>query len=217
MITIYHLSASRSERLIWLMEELGEPYELQVFQRLPSMEAPPQYRALHPMPMSPMIRDGDEVLIESGAIVEHILQRYGKGRLEPRADSADRARYIQWMHFSEGTAMNGMMSEALVRMCSEDAVRGPLFGSLRGRNDRMMDYLDQELALRPYFAGAEFTAADLMMSFIFPVYERFLQRPLAPYPNIVNYMRRIEVRPAYAKAMALANPEAATERRETAV
>jgi glutathione S-transferase len=208
MVTIFHLSESRSERLIWLMEELGEPYELCQFNRLPTMEAPPEYRALHPMGTSPMIRDGEDVLIESGAIVEHLMGRYGGGRLQPAPNSPDRVRYVQWLHFAEGMAMSGLMNEALLLMAGGENAASPVTAMLRSRNDRMMRYIDGELEHRPFFAGADFTAADLMMTFIFPVYRRFLQRPLTPYPHIVRYVNRIEARPAYIKAMALANPGA---------
>jgi len=206
MITVYHLSESRSERIIWLLEELATPYELTEFKRLPNMEAPPEYRAMHPMGTSPMIGDNGEVLIESGAIVEHILERYGEGRLEPAAGSPQRTLYLQWLHFSEGMAMSGLMNEALLLMCGVDREKSNVLDSLRRRNDRMMAYIDTELGRRRYFAGEVFTAADIMMTFIFPVYARFLQRPLAPYPNSSRYMRDIEGRPAYQRAMARANP-----------
>jgi glutathione S-transferase len=206
MITIYHLSESRSERQVWLMEELGEPYEFKEFKRQPNMEAPPDYRALHPMGTSPMIRDGDQVLIESGAITEYILERYGRGRLEPKQGTPERVRYLQWMHFSEGMAMSGMMNEALILMCGVDGATSPVVKMLRSRNDRMFEWINLELGRRPYFVGDEFTAADIMMTFIFPVYERFLQRPLTPFPNIQRYMELIEQRPAYQRAMTRANP-----------
>jgi len=210
MLTVYHLSESRSERIVWLLEELSTPYELIEFKRLvPSMEAPPEYRALHPMGTSPMIGDDGRVLIESGTIVEYILERYGNGRLVPPVNTPERTRYLQWMHFSEGMAMSGLMNEALLLMNGADPAQSSILGSLRRRNDRMMDYIDGELGRSSYFAGDEFSAADIMMTFIFPVYIRFLQRPLAPYPNAVQYMHRIEGRPAYARAMARANPNGA--------
>jgi len=206
MITVYHLSESRSERIIWLLEELATPYELTEFKRLPNMEAPPEYRALHPMGTSPMIGDNGEVLIESGAIVEYLLERYGAGRLEPAPGSPQRTLYLQWLHFSEGMAMSGLMNEALLLMGGVNREQSHILDSLRRRNDRMMAYIDTELGRRRYFVGEEFTAADIMMTFIFPVYTRFLQRPLTPYPNSIRYMRDIEARPAYQRAMARANP-----------
>src|SRR6202012_3370542 len=101
MLTVYHLSTSRSERIIWLMEELGEPYELVKFQRV-NMRSPPEMKGIHPLNKSPTVRDGDLVLIESGGIVEHIVEKYGKGRLAPPRGSDDHGRYLQWMHFAEG-------------------------------------------------------------------------------------------------------------------
>jgi glutathione S-transferase len=210
MITVYHLSESRSERIVWLLEELLVPYELVEFKRLvPSMEAPPEYRALHPMGTSPMIGDDGQILVESGAIVEYVLERYGSGRLVPARKTPEHTRYVQWMHFSEGMAMSGLMNEALLRMAGADAAQAPVLGSLRRRNDRMMDYIDDELGKNRYFAGDEFSAADIMMTFIFPVYIRFLQRSLAPYPNAVQYLHRIGGRPAYERAMSRANPNRA--------
>jgi glutathione S-transferase len=207
VITVYHLSESRSERIVWLLEELSLPYDFIEFTRLvPSMEAPPEYRALHPMGTSPMVRVDGHVLIESGAIVEYILQQYGNGRLEPSRGTAEYVRYLQWMHFSEGMAMSGLMNEALLLMNGADPAVSSIIGSLRRRNDRMMDYINNELGQWRYFAGAEFTAADLMMSFIFPVYIRFLQRSLEPYKNIMRYVQEVESRPAYERAMARANP-----------
>jgi len=209
-VTVYHLSESRSERIVWLLEELSTPYELVEFKRLvPSMEAPPEYRALHPMGTSPMIGDDGQILIESGTIVEYILERYGSGRLVPPRKTPEHTRYLQWMHFSEGMAMSGLMNEGLLLMNGADPAQSSILGSLRRRNDRMMDYIDGELGRSRYFAGDEFSAADIMMTFIFPVYIRFLQRPLAPYPNIAQYLHRIEARPAYERAMGRANPNGA--------
>ena len=209
-IIVYHLSESRSERIVWLLEELCAPYELIEFKRLvPSMEAPPEYRALHPMGTSPMIGDDGQILIESGTIVEYILERYGSGRLVPPRKTPEHTRYLQWMHFSEGMAMSGLMNEGLLLMNGADPAQSSILGSLRRRNDRMMDYIDGELGRSRYFAGDEFSAADIMMTFIFPVYIRFLQRPLAPYPNIAQYLHRIEARPAYERAMGRANPNGA--------
>jgi glutathione S-transferase len=209
-VTVYHLSESRSERIVWLLEELSTPYELVEFKRLfPSMEAPPEYRALHPMGTSPMIGDDGQILIESGTIVEYILERYGSGRLVPPRKTPEHTRYLQWMHFSEGMAMSGLMNEGLLLMNGADPAQSSILGSLRRRNDRMMDYIDGELGRSRYFAGDEFSAADIMMTFIFPVYIRFLQRPLAPYSNIAQYLHRIEGRPAYERAMGRANPNGA--------
>jgi glutathione S-transferase len=166
-VTVYHLSESRSERIVWLLEELSTPYQLVEFKRLvPSMEAPPEYRALHPMGTSPMIGDDGQILIESGTIVEYILERYGSGRLVPPRKTPEHTRYLQWMHFSEGMAMSGLMNEGLLLMNGADPAQSSILGSLRRRNDRMMDYIDGELGRSRYFAGDEFSAADIMMTFM---------------------------------------------------
>jgi glutathione S-transferase len=209
MITIYHLNTSRSERVIWLMEELGLEYKLEKFQREPGMEAPASLRAIHPLGKAPVIRDGDTVMIESGAIVEYIIQRHGGGRLAVPVASADYPRYLQWLHFAEGSAM----TQFLVHLFLGGFVPGvdqtsPWVARTKERSTGMLKYIDSELGARPYFAGQEFTAADLMMMFPFFIAKNFLQLDFAPYANIAAYLQRIEKRPAYQKAMAIANPPA---------
>lgn len=207
MITIYHLENSRSERMIWLMEELGLPYDLQRFPRDPSMMASAAYRALHPLGKSPIIRDGDTVMIESGAIVEYIVNRHGGGRLGVPVDSPDYARYLQWMHFAEGSAM----TQFLVHLFMGGFVPGidqnlPFVQNVKDRSAHLLKFLEGELAGRPYFVGQEFTAADIMMMYCFGMVRGFMRVDLAQYPNIAAYVARIEERPAYRKAMAIANP-----------
>jgi glutathione S-transferase len=209
MITIYHLNTSRSERVIWLMEELGLEYKLEKFQREPGMEAPASLRAIHPLGKAPVIRDGDTVMIESGAIVEYIIQRHGGGGLAVPVASADYPRYLQWLHFAEGSAM----TQFLVHLFLGGFVPGvdqtsPWVARTKERSTGMLKYIDSELGARPYFAGQEFTAADLMMMFPFFIAKNFLQLDFAPYANIAAYLQRIEKRPAYQKAMAIANPPA---------
>ena len=209
MITIYHLNMSRSERIIWLMEELGLEYKLEKFQREPGMEAPASLRAIHPLGKAPVIRDGDTVLIESGAIVEYIIARHGGGKFAVPVNSPDYARYLQWMHFAEGSAM----TQFLLHLFLGGFVPGvdqtsPWVVRTKERTTGLLRYLDSELSARPYFAGAAFTAADLMMMFPFFIAKNFLQLDLSPYKHIASYLERIEQRPAYKKAMAIANPPA---------
>jgi glutathione S-transferase len=209
MITIYHLNMSRSERIIWLMEELGLEYKLEKFQREPSMEAPASLRAIHPLGKAPVIRDGDAVLIESGAIVEYIIQRHGGGKLAVPVNSPDYARYLQWMHFAEGSAMAQFLLHLFLGGFVPGVDQSAAWVVLtKQRTTNLLKYVDSELGVRPYFAGQAFTAADLMMMFPFFIARNFMQLDLTPYPNIVNYLKRIEARPAYQKAMALANPPA---------
>ncbi len=210
MITIYHLNMSRSERIIWLMEELGLPYQLEKFQREPGMEAPQSLRAIHPLGKAPVIRDGDTVLVESGAIVEYIINRHGGGRLAVPADSADYARYIQWMHFAEGSAMMQFLNHLFLsgRFVPGVDQSSPWVARVSGRSIELLKYIDSELVSHPYFAGDNFTAADIMMVFAFGAAKNFLQIDMTPFPNINRYLERIAKRPAYQKAMAIANPPA---------
>lgn len=209
MITIYHLNLSRSERLIWLMEELGLPYKLEKFQRGPDMLAPASLKQVSPLGKAPAIRDGDLTLIESGAIVEYIINKHGGGRLGVPVSSPDYARYLQWIHFAEGSAM----TQFLITLFFGGFIPGidqsqPMVKAFSARTPEMLRFLDSELARSPYFVGNNFTAADLMMNFPFGMLAKFLQYDLTPYPNITAHLARIAARPAYQKAMALADPPA---------
>jgi glutathione S-transferase len=205
MITIYHLSTSRSERIVWLMEELGLEYQLSRHQREPNGAAPDALKAIHPLGKAPLIRDGDTVLAESGAIVDYIVHRHGDDRLAVQPQAAEYARYLYWLHFAEGSLMS-LMLIALVLSRVPDASASPAGTRVLARMKQMLAYVDEELAAGPYFAGAAFTAADVMMLFPFTTMRLFLDYDLAPYPNILAYMKRIEARPAYRRAMARAEP-----------
>jgi len=207
VITIYHLNMSRSERIIWLMEELGLQYKLERFQREPTMLAPASLRAIHPLGKAPIIRDGDTVLIESGAIIEYIIHRHGGSRLAVPVASPEYARYLQWMHFAEGSAMTQFLLQMFLggRMPGVDQ-SSMIVALTKQRTEALLQFLDSELASRHYFVGENFTAADIMMVFPFGMMKNFVQIDLAPYANINRYMERIMMRPAYQKAMAIVNP-----------
>jgi glutathione S-transferase len=206
VITIYHLSSSRSERIIWLMEELGLEYKLELFQREPNGAAPQPMREIHALGKAPAIRDGDTVLAESGAIVDYIVHGHGGGRLAVQPEAAGYARYLYWLHFAEGSLMS-LMLIALVLSRVPEAGASPVTARIRERMKQMLLFVDAELGSGPWFAGADFTAADVMMVFPFTTMRLFLEYDLAPYPNIVAYLQRIEARPAYRKAMSLAGPK----------
>jgi glutathione S-transferase len=206
MITIYHLSTSRSERIVWLMEELGLEYKLELFQREPNGAAPHALKAIHPLGKAPVIRDGDTVLAESGAIVDYIVHRYGGDRLAVQPKAAEYARYLYWLHFAEGSLMS-LALIALVLTRVPEGSTSPAGTRVLARLTQMLSFVDSELANGPYFAGAAFTAADVMMTFPFTTMRLFLDYDLAPFPNILAYLKRIESRPAYQKAMALAGPK----------
>jgi glutathione S-transferase len=203
MITIYHLSTSRSERIIWLMEELGLPYRLESFQREPGGAAPDAFKALHPLGKAPVIRDGEIMLAESGAIVDYIVHRYGDSGFAVQPEAAEYAGYLYWLHFAEGSLMP-LMLMALLLSRVPDGAASPAGARVRVRMQQMLAFVDGKIANTPYFAGSGFTAADIMMLFPFTTMRLFLDYDLAPYPNIVAYMERIKARPAYQKAMALA-------------
>ena len=205
MITVYHLETSRSERVVWLMEELGLDYELKAFPREPSGAAPPPFKEAHPIGKAPVLRDGDTVLAESGAIVDYIVHRHAQGRLALAPGNPAYARYVYWLHFAEGSLMS-LMLIALVLSRIPEASASPVTARIRERMKQMLAFVDSELAAGPWFAGAEFTAADVMMVFPFTTMRLFLDYDLAPYRNILAYLERIAARPAYRKAMSLADP-----------
>ena len=205
MITIYHLETSRSERIVWLMEELGLDYKLDVYPREPTGAAPPSLKAIHPLGKAPVIRDGDTVLAESGAIVEYIVQRHGGGRLAVAPDAPEYPRYIYWMHFAEGSLMS-LQLIALVLSRMPEAKDTPTKKRIHDRLKQMLAFVDGEIAGRAFFVGEAFSAADVMMVFSFTTVLRFLDFDFSPYANILAYLERIEARPAYKRAMDLAGP-----------
>lgn len=206
MIIIYHLEHSRSERVIWLMEELGLPYEVKGFKRTPDMRSEDAYRRIHPFGKSPMIRDGDTLLIESGAIVEYIIHRHGGGRLSVPVDSSDYAAYLQWLHFAEGSAMpqfiRSLFASGFVPGIDPSS---PFAKSSQEATRDMLKFINGELKGKTYFAGSFFTVADLMMAYCFRMPQARLGIDINDYPEFVAWTQRIESRPAYKKAMAIAN------------
>jgi glutathione S-transferase len=187
------------------MEELNEPYELVLFQR-ENMRSPPAMREIHPLAKSPTIRDGDLTIVESGAILEYIVEKYGKGRLAPAKGSDDYGRYLQWMHFCEGSLMPILFQTLRATGGFGGEPTGDL-DALRRNSDRYLDFVESELVGRPYFAGADFTAADIMMTYALRWVDRITD--ITKYPNIKAYRARIAERPTFKKAMALANPPVA--------
>jgi glutathione S-transferase len=206
MITLYHLGTSRSERIIWLLEELRIPYELEAHAREPNGAAPPRFKALHAIGKAPILRDGETLLAESGAIVEYLVRRHGDGRLAPAPQSEDFPRYLYWMHFAEGSLMT-LMIAALVLSRVPEAKDSPAKARLAQRMADMLAFVDRELEGRAWFAGGELTAADIMMVFPFTTMRRYLPYDLSPYANIAAFLQRVEKREPYRKAMALAGPD----------
>ncbi len=208
MITVYHLENSRSERVIWLMEELGLTYTLERFDRQPTMAAPDALKAINPLGKAPMIRDGETVIIESGAILEYITNRNG-GRLAVGVNSHDYGRYLQWMHFAEGSAMARFILNLFVGGFFPGVdPESPLVAMAKHSSIQILDYIEEELGKSPYFAGDEFTAADIMMMYTFGIVRSpIMKTDMTKYPHISAYIARIEARPQYKVAMAIANPK----------
>ena len=207
MLTVHHLGVSQSDRVVWLCEELEIPYELVRYDRDPVTRlAPPEYRALHPFGTAPVITDGDLVLGESAAIIEYIVARYGGGRLVRTVADADFTDYLFWFHFANGSMMPSTMTGLIVGILDGDP-QGEIARSLVSRGDRAFGLAEDRLGKARYFAGEEFTAADIMMLFPLTTMRIFAPRDLAPYPNILAYLQRIGQRPAYRRAMAKADPD----------
>ena len=217
MITVHHLENSRSQRVLWLLEELGLPYEIKRYQRdRKTMLAPPELRAVHPLGKSPVISDGDVVLAESGAIVEYLLERHGQGRLKPAVGTPDWLRYTFWLHFAEGSAMPPLLMKLVFDSVERKApllVR-PIAGAISRQVkalivtpniERHLAYMESELATRPWFAGADFSAADIQMSF--PVEASAARGGLdAAQPHLADFLARIHARPAYQRALERGGP-----------
>lgn len=207
MLRIHHLGRSQSERILWLCEELGVPYELKRYARDPvTILSPPELRALHPLGAAPVIEDDGLLLAESGAVVEYIIAKHGGGRLRLGSDHPDFASFLYWFHFS-----NGNLQPVISRMFwlgrTGLAPDHPVMAAAQGRLDRVMALIEARLGEADWLAGAEFTAADIMSVFSLTTMRLFQPLDLKPYPNILAYLQRIGARPAYARAMARGDPE----------
>lgn len=206
MLVVHHLGKSQSERIPWLCEELGLPYDLTVYTRdAVTMLAPPEYKALHPIGAAPVIDDGAVRLAESGAIMEYILARHGNGRLVPAADHPDFRPYLYWFHFANGTLQPSMGRNMILGRLNLPA-DNPVAAAMKDRLDRAYGLVEARLAESPYLAGDTFTAADIITVFSLTTMRYFLPYDIGPYPAIRNYLARIAARPAYQTAMAKSDP-----------
>lgn len=213
MIIVHHLNNSRSQRVLWLLEELGLPYEIVRYQRDPkTMLAPKELRAVHPLGKSPILQDGDVKLAESGAIVEYLIERYGQGRLRPTVGSSDWLRYVYFLHYAEGSAMPPLllklvfvrMETAPVPFFAKPVARMLAKGAQKAFIDPQLklhlDYLEGEIGKSTWFAGEEFTAADIQMSF--PLEAASSRGGLdTSRPKLHDFLTRIHARPAYQAAL----------------
>jgi|SRR5580704_14598889 glutathione S-transferase len=214
MLVVHHLNNSRSQRILWLLEELGVVYETKLYARdARTLLAPPELRAIHPLGKSPVISDDGTTVAESGAIVEYLLERYGNGRLIPPPRSPERLRYTYWLHFAEGSAMTPLLLKLVFARI--EAAPMPFFAKPVARAlvdkvqstyidpnlARHLDFMEAQLALDGWFAGAEFSAADIQMSF--PVELSRARGGLdEKHPRLLQFLERIHARPAYQRALA---------------
>ncbi|MEO7391377.1 MAG: glutathione S-transferase family protein [Ramlibacter sp.] len=206
MLTVHHLGTSQSERILWLCEELGVPYELKRHERdAVTRLSPPELLALHPMGTAPVIVDEGLVLGESGAIVDYIIAKYGGERLAPGPAHPDHAAYLYWFHFSNATFQPLMGRNMHLHRLALPADH-PLLRSTRGRLDRALALLEERLAGSFFLAGAELTAADIMIVFSLTTMRLFYPLDLSPHPAIRAYLGRIGKREAYRRAMAKGDP-----------
>jgi len=213
MIVVHHLNNSRSQRVLWLLEELGIPYEIKRYQRdAKTMLAPPELRAVHPLGKSPVIQDDGATLAESGAILEYLVERHGNGRLIPAAGTPERLRYTYWMHFAEGSAMPPLLLKLVfnriekgpmpffVRPVARAIAQRAKSTFIQPNIDRNLDFMEGELAKSDWFAGAQFSAADIQMSF--PLEAARARGGLdAKRPRLMAFLERIHARPAYRRAV----------------
>ena len=207
MIVVHHLNNSRSQRVLWLLEELGQDYEIKRYERdRKTMLAPASLRAVHPLGKSPVITDGDLVLAESGAIVDYILARHGGGRLALPPAHPDFAQYLYWFHFANGNLQPSMGRNMILRRLDLPADNATLVG-MQGRLVRALQFMDARLAGADYLAGNEFTAADIMTVFSVTTMRLYMPIDLAPYTHILAWLARIGARPAYQRAMAKGDPD----------
>jgi glutathione S-transferase len=213
MITVHHLNNSRSQRILWLLEELELSYEIKRYERdARTMLAPPSLRKVHPLGKSPVITDGGETLAESGAIIEYLVDRYGAGRLAPAPGTPARLRYAYWLHYAEGSAMPPL----LLKLVFDRIESGPMpffvrpvaraiagrvkSGFVEPQITRHLDYMEAELGRFRWFAGDEFSAADIQMSFPLEVAIKRAGLDMSR-PRLMDFLARIHARPSYLRAL----------------
>jgi glutathione S-transferase len=219
MIIVHHLNNSRSQRVLWLLEELELPYEVKRYQRDPeTMLAPAALRDVHPLGKSPVITDGDLTLAESGAIIEYLVGRYGNGRLIPPAGTPDRLRYTYWLHYAEGSAMPPLVLKlvfdriesarmpSLIRPIARSIARRVKTSFVNPQIETHLGYMEGELRKTAWFAGETFTAADIQMSFPIEAAQSRAGLTASSRPRLFAFLERIHARPGYQRALAKGGP-----------
>ena len=198
MLTLHHLNDSRSQRILWLLEELGTPYEIKRYQRdAVTRLAPPEFAAVHPLGKSPVIVDGDIRIAESGAIVDYLIRRYGQGSLMPAPGSADHEAYQEWLHYAEGSAMLPLMLHLYVGRLKDAGA--PLKPRIDSEIANHLGYVDRALQGRDFLIGNALSGADIQMSFVGEMAGAYDK--LKPYPNLGAWLRRLHARPAFQRSV----------------
>lgn len=212
MLTIHHLENSRSERIVWLVEELGISYTIIRHSRNPqTMRSPDSLWAVSPLGKAPVIVDDGKTIAESGAIIEYLLQRYGNGRLQPAPGSVEWIDYLHWMHAAESTLMTPILMNLLTTMMQADSP--PLSSFIGGELETLFGYIDGILAKHDYIAGATFSAADIMTGYTLllalriPLPNTQATTSIGNYQAITSYLERLQSRPAYQRAQKLCAPQ----------
>jgi len=205
MIKVHHLNESRSQRILWLLEELGQPYELVGYTRNEQTRlGPPELKAVHPLGKSPVLEDGGTKIAESGAIIEYLASMYGGGRLGRAAGDPDWAGYIEWLHYAEGSAMLPLMLNLYVGRLGEAGQ--PLHPRIESEMTNQLDYIAGALGDQPFLLGDSLTGADVQVSFVLEVAKAFGK--LSGYPTLSAYLDRLHDRPAWKAALDKGGPYA---------
>lgn len=207
VITIHHLAISQSERIVWLMEELSLPYRLKWYERKPNRAAPDEFLALHPVAMAPVIEDDGRVLAESAVIAEYICHRYAGGRMTVGPAQPNYYDYLYWMHFNN-SAMGLRFTKSVLAAGASGPVADTMREVVNRREEQYYQYLNKRLGESAFLAGPELTCADILSVYRLTSGLLFGARPVDDLPNVVAYVKRIEARPAYQKAMQVAGPKA---------
>lgn len=204
-IVVHHLNNSRSQRVLWLLEEIGAPYEIKHYQRMsPVPLAPPELKAVHPLGKSPVVTVDGKTIAESGAIVELLIERFAADRLAPPRGSDAYVDYIHWLHFSEGSAMLPLMIRLYNSLLGEAAA--PLYPRIDSEIANHLQYMENAIKGRDFFVGEGLTGADIQLSF---VSEAAAGRGvLAPYPELTRHMKAMQARPAYRRGIEKGGPYA---------
>ena len=203
MLIVHHLNDSRSQRVLWLLEELGLPYEIRHYARDATTRlAPPELKAVHPLGKSPVLTDGTQTVIESGAIIDYIVRHYGGGRLRPAVGTPDYESYLQWLHYAEGSAMLPLMLKLYVGRLGDAGA--PLAPRIESEIANHIGFVDRSLKGRDWLIGDSLTAADLQMSFVGEALRA--ARPM--FPSVDAWVKRFQARPAYRKALERGGPYA---------